>query len=231
MNPDASTLPSTATPSAPPACRVVSFMAEPTPAFSFGTEPMIDSVADGIAIDIPPDMHTRPRAMWTYEESARTVARISSPHAPPTSPKPDEALRAEALDDARRDRCEHHEHDRDRQQPDPGLERVEAEDELQHLGHDEHRARDGEEGHGHRDVGHGEARVAEEREVEHRLVAVHLPERERGDHDDRSDEPRDGAGAAPAAVGSLDDRPQQEREPDHRQQRADGIEARCARVA
>ena len=179
VKPDASTLPSTATPSAPPACRVVSFMAEPTPAFSLGTEPMIDSVADGIAIDIPPDMHTSPRAMWTYEESAFTVARMSSPHAPPTSPKPTRRFEPKRSTMRGATGANTMNMIATGSKPDPGLERVEAEDELEHLGDDEHRARDGEERHGHRDVGDGEARVAEEREVEHRLVAVHLPERER----------------------------------------------------
>ena len=37
-------LPTTATPSAPPTSRLVSFTAEPTPAWSRGSEPMIDSV-------------------------------------------------------------------------------------------------------------------------------------------------------------------------------------------
>ena len=46
-------LPRMATPSAPPICRVVSFIAEPTPAFSFGSEPMIDSVAGVIARPMP----------------------------------------------------------------------------------------------------------------------------------------------------------------------------------
>ena len=119
---------------------------------------MIDSVADGIAIDIPPDMHTRPSAMCTYEESALHRGEDEQPARAADEPEADEPLRAEPLDDTRRDRREHHEHDRDRQQPDPGLERVEAEDELQHLRDDEHRARDGEERHRHRDVGDGEPR-------------------------------------------------------------------------
>ena len=42
-----------ATPSAPPTCRVVSFIAEPTPAFASGSEPMIDSVAGVIASAMP----------------------------------------------------------------------------------------------------------------------------------------------------------------------------------
>ena len=50
---DANTLPMIATPSAPPTCRVVSFIADPTPAFASGSEPMIDSVAGAIAIPMP----------------------------------------------------------------------------------------------------------------------------------------------------------------------------------
>ena len=46
-------LPRIATPSAPPISRVVSFTAEPTPAFSGGSDPMIESVAGAIAIAIP----------------------------------------------------------------------------------------------------------------------------------------------------------------------------------
>ena len=42
---EANTLPSTATPSAPPVWRVVSLTADPTPARLGGSEPMIDSVA------------------------------------------------------------------------------------------------------------------------------------------------------------------------------------------
>src|ERR1700736_5800939 len=40
--------PMTATPSAAPTWRVVSFMAEPTPAFDGGSEPITDSVAGAI---------------------------------------------------------------------------------------------------------------------------------------------------------------------------------------
>ena len=43
----------TATPSAPPTWRVVSFTAEPTPALPSGNEPMIDSVAGAIVSAMP----------------------------------------------------------------------------------------------------------------------------------------------------------------------------------
>ena len=46
-------LPSTATPRAPPSSRVVSLIAEPTPALSSGTEPMIAPVAGAIARLMP----------------------------------------------------------------------------------------------------------------------------------------------------------------------------------
>ncbi len=52
----ASTDPMMATPSAPPTSRVVSFMAEPMPAFSLGSEPMIDSVAGPMVRPMPIDM-------------------------------------------------------------------------------------------------------------------------------------------------------------------------------
>ena len=54
----ASTEPRTATPRAPPISRVVSFMAEPTPALAGGSEPMIDSVAGAMTSPMPADrMH------------------------------------------------------------------------------------------------------------------------------------------------------------------------------
>src|SRR5215475_11217660 len=43
----------TATPSAPPTWRVVSFTAEPTPALPRGNEPMIDSVAGAMVRAMP----------------------------------------------------------------------------------------------------------------------------------------------------------------------------------
>ena len=50
---DDSTLPTIATPNAPPIWRVVSFTAEPTPALASGNEPMIDSVAGAIVSAMP----------------------------------------------------------------------------------------------------------------------------------------------------------------------------------
>ena len=50
------TLPMMATPRAPPIWRVVSLTAEPTPAFSRGSEPMTDSVAGAITMPMPADI-------------------------------------------------------------------------------------------------------------------------------------------------------------------------------
>ena len=51
--------PNTATPTAPPICRVVSLTAEPTPAFAFGSEPMIESVHGAITLAMPTAHHHR----------------------------------------------------------------------------------------------------------------------------------------------------------------------------
>ena len=45
-----------ATPSAPPTWRVVSLTAEPTPAFSRGSDPITDSVAGAMVIAMPAAM-------------------------------------------------------------------------------------------------------------------------------------------------------------------------------
>src|SRR5262245_12179122 len=50
---EAKMLPRTATPSAPPVWRVVSFTADPTPARPGGSDPMIDSVTGDTVIPIP----------------------------------------------------------------------------------------------------------------------------------------------------------------------------------
>ena len=49
-------LPTMATPSAPPTSRLVSFTAEPTPAWWSGSEPMIDSVAGATDKPMPVPM-------------------------------------------------------------------------------------------------------------------------------------------------------------------------------
>ena len=66
---------------------------------------------------------------------------------------------------------------------DAGGERGVVEDELQVLGLQEHGAGHGEEQQGQGDAAGGEAAVAEQPHVEHRVVAAHLPADE---HDPRS---------------------------------------------
>ncbi len=76
----------TATPSAPPTWRVVSFTAEPTPAFSRGSEPMIESVAGVIVSPMPPDMSSIRHNRSTYDVSTRTRENSASPIATTSSP-------------------------------------------------------------------------------------------------------------------------------------------------
>ena len=53
---DSTRLPRTATPSAPPSSRVVSFMAEPTPAREGGTADMIEPVKGAMVRAMPPEI-------------------------------------------------------------------------------------------------------------------------------------------------------------------------------
>ena len=60
----ANTEPMMATPRAPPIWRVVSFIADPTPALAGGSEPMIDSVAGAITRPMPAPSMSMPTSMW-----------------------------------------------------------------------------------------------------------------------------------------------------------------------
>jgi hypothetical protein len=53
-------VPSIATPRAPPTCLVVSFIAEPTPAFLTGNDPIIEFVAGLMAVPMPADVMAIP---------------------------------------------------------------------------------------------------------------------------------------------------------------------------
>ena len=61
-NCDATRLPSTATPSAPPSSRVVSFTAEPTPALCSGSDRMIAPVDGAVVMPMPSACTTTPSA-------------------------------------------------------------------------------------------------------------------------------------------------------------------------
>src|SRR3954469_13400922 len=78
-NDDANTLPRIATPRAPPIWRVVSFIAEPRPAFASGNEPMIDSVAGTIAVPMPTPRITRAISTWGSPDVTVIVPRYPSP--------------------------------------------------------------------------------------------------------------------------------------------------------
>src|SRR6476646_8021682 len=70
---DAYTLPITATPRVPPKSRVASLTADPTPAFAFGTTPMIASVAGALVRPIPVPRTTICAALVPYPVLAEVV--------------------------------------------------------------------------------------------------------------------------------------------------------------
>ena len=67
------TEPMIATPRAPPTCRVVSLIAEPTPAFSRGSDPITDSVAGAIVMPMPAAITMKNEMTIGYGESAAIV--------------------------------------------------------------------------------------------------------------------------------------------------------------
>ena len=73
-------------PSAPPSSRVVSFTAEPTPAFDNGTDDMISLVAGAAVMPMPAPRMAKATAMTTYGVSVDSVARSPKPSA--TIPRP-----------------------------------------------------------------------------------------------------------------------------------------------
>src|SRR5436190_5569187 len=79
---DAKMLPRIATPSAPPTCRVVSFIAEPSPALASGSEPMMDSVAGTIAVPIPNPRITSDTTTCAYPDA---VVSVPMNHSPPAT--------------------------------------------------------------------------------------------------------------------------------------------------
>src|SRR6478736_2232186 len=78
----------TATPRAPPTCRVVSLTAEPTPALPSGTEPIIDSVAGAMVSAMPlANSACRQTISGQYALDALNDAHDTSP--PVTISRPD----------------------------------------------------------------------------------------------------------------------------------------------
>src|SRR6185312_4520454 len=82
----ASTLPSTATDSAVPVCCTVSFIAEPTPRCSAGTDCMSSVYAGGPAMPPPMPSTSSPATSIPYPEAG--VSWVSSPNAPATTSSP-----------------------------------------------------------------------------------------------------------------------------------------------
>ena len=75
--------PKTATPMAPPICRVVSFTALPTPALARGSEPMIESVQGAMTCDMPTAISIITKMMcsvllfgWNVEKRTNESATI-----------------------------------------------------------------------------------------------------------------------------------------------------------
>ena len=139
----------TATPSAPPTWRVVSFTAEPTPALPSGSEPMIDSVAGAIVSAMPHAMSTMPpddvgpvRRWSTLSDAQRheTSGDHEQSPVPTTSFVP---MRSHEPRAQRRRRTIIAA--ANGQEPDAGLERRVAEHELEVLREQERRAEHGEE--------------------------------------------------------------------------------------
>src|SRR6266508_791 len=89
---DANTLPTTATPTAPPVCRVVSLTAEPTPAFASGSEPMIESVAGAIVSASPHAVITNRHTRSPYDDDASSPEVNNKPVAVRVSPVATTAL-------------------------------------------------------------------------------------------------------------------------------------------
>ena len=81
---DATMLPSTAMPSAPPNSRVVSLTAEPTPALLSGTDDMIAPVAGAIVIAMPVASSTKPTRMNRYGVSGCDESEQPRTRAPST---------------------------------------------------------------------------------------------------------------------------------------------------
>ena len=99
---------------------------------------------------------------------------------------------------------------RHRQQVNASGQRAVALEELEVLGDQEDEAEEAEEGDCHRAAGRGEAGVTEETDVEHRRRGTPLPHHEGGEKDGGDREAAERAGAAPAVVGRLDDREDQQ---------------------
>ena len=165
----------TATPSAPPNSRTVSLTAEPTPARAGGSVAMIISVAGGIAMPAPRPNSSSPMPVGTYEPPSTNAACTATPAGGDQRAGGDGDASAVHLGEVSAGSGAEQHPDRGRNEGEAGCQRRVLEDELQVLGLQEHGAGHGEEEQRERDASGGEAAVAEQRHVEHRVVAAHLP--------------------------------------------------------
>ena len=140
-------------------------------------------------------------------------------------------LGPEAPGQHHRQRRHHQQHQGDRPDPQPGLERVVAQGELEVLGHQEEHAEQGEQHQGQGGDGGAEPAHPEELEREHRVVGVPLPQDEGGDHHRGPRQGGDHRRRGPRPAGGLDDPPEQQGQAHRRQQRPRHVERTGHRVA
>ena len=165
----------TATPSVPPSRRVASLTAEPTPALSLGTTPMIASVAGALVKPMPMPYSTICAAIVRVARGRRTRRDPRVEAGDQQQAAGDDELGAEAHGELGPEHRRDTHRRRDGQQVHAGRQRAVALDELEVLGHQEDEPEQREEGDGHRAARGGEARVAEQADVEHRLGRAPLP--------------------------------------------------------
>ncbi len=196
--------PNTATPTAPPIWRVVSFTAEPTPAFARGSEPMIESVhgrqhvghAEAHEHRHADDVEHAAVGLEGGEQRRTTWRRAASP-----------TVTTILLPN----RCTHTFDSGAKiismtacgQQHRAGLDRRVAEHRLQVLRQQEQRAEQRQEHERDRAARRAEARVLEEVHVEHRVARAQLPDEERRPSTrEADDEAGDDLGATPSRASA-----------------------------
>ena len=129
----------------------------------------------------------------------------------------DHGLVADLLHQAPRHRCGDRHHQGDGGESQPGLQPCVAEDELQLLGDEEEGAEEGEEHEHDADARRREPGVAEELDLEHRVVGVQLPGDEGADDHEGGGEGAQDAAVRPPVARDLDDAVDQGDEAEDRQ--------------
>ena len=203
---DWNTAPSAATPVAIPTWRKVVLMPEPIPACAGGTTPIAVEPIPGLVSPIPTPATRKPGEQRGPAPSPAPTPRISS------RPTPTVASRRRAAPgpgSARRelpgDRRHEEREQRERQEAQAGLQRRVAEHALDvEREVEEHREHPGREAEGD-DRDPVEGGLAEQAEVEHRVVAAQLDRDERGQQRPRRRSARRGSAALAPALGVAAD--------------------------